>query len=183
MKINKLILIASLAALTLPATAYALPWSWDMFDQKSHKAQEEKALPMPQGIVAVQGEVVMKDRVDAARVKSPFPPTKESIARGLERYKIFCATCHGDGGKGDGPVGLKYVAPTDLTTEYVQNKPDGELYFTIVSGGLAIMPSYGDSVAPDDRWHIVNYIKNGLVVKKPAPAAEAKVKTTAKKRK
>jgi len=59
-------------------------------------------------------------------------------------------------------VGKKYIPPTDLTMDYVQNKPDGDIYYTITNGGLAVMPSYGDSVPKMKRWDMINYIKHGL---------------------
>jgi len=152
----------------LPGLASALPWSWDMYVQPSHKAQEEKALALPAGTVPVDGKPVpMKDRDAAAKVANPVAPTPASIERGRDRFGIYCATCHGSGGKGDGPVGKKYIPPTDLTSDYVQNKPAGDIYYTITHGGLAIMPSYSDSVPPKDRWHIVNYIQH-VLGKKPA---------------
>jgi len=160
---NKLIIAGALFCLALPAGAYAMPWSWDMFDQKSHKAQEDSAPATPEGIVPASGALYVKDRDDSARLVNPFADAaEESISRGRERYGIYCATCHGDTGHGDGLVGQKYITPTDLTTDYIRSKPDGDIYYTITYGGLAIMPSYGESVSAEDRWHIVNYIKHSL---------------------
>lgn len=155
--------------IVLPATAFALPWSWDMFDQVSVKAQEAPALPAPEESVPRNAEVKLKTRDAAAKLKNPVAPTKESIERGKHKYAISCATCHGDGGKGDGLVGQKYVGPTDLTGEYAQGKPDGDLYYTITNGGMVVMPSYGDAVSPEDRWHIVNYIKHVFGKKEARP--------------
>jgi len=160
---NKLVIAGTLFALALPAAANAMPWSWDLFNQRSHKAQEDEAPATPEGIVPAKGILYVKDRADAVRLKNPFADaSRESIARGLNRYTIYCATCHGTTGHGDGPVGQKYITPTDLTSDYVRTKPDGDIYYTITHGGLAIMPSYGESVSPEDRWHIVNYIKHAL---------------------
>jgi len=150
-------------SLSLPALSNAMPWSWDMFDQPSHKAQEEKALAQPKGTVPTTGKpFYLEDRDGAEKLKNPVASTKESLERGKTKYSIHCATCHGDSGKGDGPVGLKFAPPTDLTDEYVQDKPDGDIYYTITYGGLAIMPSYGAAVSNEDRWHIINYIKKAF---------------------
>lgn len=45
-----------------------------------------------------------------------------SATSGKEMYEAYCATCHGKGGKGDGPVApaLK-VPPSDLTVLSKQN--------------------------------------------------------------
>jgi mono/diheme cytochrome c family protein len=40
----------------------------------------------------------------------------ERLARGRRAFQIHCMNCHGDGGKGDGPmVEVLRVPPTDLT--------------------------------------------------------------------
>ncbi|MBI5885692.1 MAG: c-type cytochrome [Deltaproteobacteria bacterium] len=156
----------SLILIALPAAAFAMPWTMDMFDQPSHKAQEEPYPAIPDGSVPTNADPVIKDRGAAARLKNPVPTSDASIMRGKERYETFCLICHGATGVGDGPVGQKYVTPADLSDDYVQSKPDGDIFYTIKYGGLAIMPSHGDSVAPEDRWHIINYIKHELKQKK-----------------
>lgn len=40
----------------------------------------------------------------------------ERLARGEISYRVFCSNCHGESGRGDGPVAdVLTVAPTDLT--------------------------------------------------------------------
>ena len=150
----------------MPVTAMAMPWSWDFFTQPSHKAQEEKALPVPEGTVNTKGRLSLKNREEAANLKNPVSPTPKSIERGKFVFDTYCATCHGETGQGDGIVGQKFVPPADLTSDYVQSKPDGDIYYTITSGGLAIMPMQGDAILPEDRWNVVNYIKSVLSLKK-----------------
>lgn len=166
MRGNKLIILVALILIALPAAAFAMPWSWDMFDQPSHKAQEEPYPAIPEGSVTINADPAIKDRGAAAKLKNPVPMSDESVKRGRERYETFCLTCHGATGVGDGPVGQKYVPPTNLTDGYVQGKPDGDIFYTIKYGGLGIMPLYGDSVASEDRWHIINYIKREFKQKK-----------------
>jgi len=167
MKTLRIIILGSVIALIMPALAYAWPWSWDMYHQKNHRAQEEPAPAQPQGIVTTAGKPFFAtDRVEAAAITSPFTPEAASIKRGRKMYRTYCLPCHGATGHGDGLVGKKYIPPTDLSTDYVQNKADGDIYFTITNGGLAIMPSYADSIPKMDRWHIVNYIKHALTKEK-----------------
>ncbi len=150
-------------ALMVPALAYAWPWSWDMYHQRNHRAQEEPAPPQPDGIVSIEGKPFFaKDRAEAATLKNPVKPTPEALKKGRSLFRIYCLPCHGATGHGDGLVGKKYIPPTDLTSDYVQNKPDGDIFYTITNGGLAVMPSYGDSVDKMDRWYIVNYILHQL---------------------
>jgi mono/diheme cytochrome c family protein len=170
-EMKKFSIITALAflALMLPAMAHAWPWSWDMYHQRNHRAQEEPAPPQPEGIVSIEGKPFFaKDRAEAAGLKNPIAPDTDSIKKGRVLYRTYCLPCHGATGHGDGLVGKKYIPPTDLTSDYVQNKPDGDIFFTITNGGLAVMPSYGDSVAKMDRWHIVNYILHELTKEKTA---------------
>jgi cytochrome c553 len=152
-----------IATISLTGTGWSMPWSWDQFDQPSFKAQEDSPPPTPEGIVRYnKPPLIIKDRESAGSAKNPFSPDEASLARGKFIYKTYCAVCHGETGHGDGPVGKKYVPPTNLTEEYVQGKSDGDIYYTITYGGLAIMPYYRDSINPEDRWHLVNYIKDVL---------------------
>jgi mono/diheme cytochrome c family protein len=159
---NKLIAVFVMIVLS-PGVVSAWPWSWDMFYQPSHRAQKVPAFPKPEGTVPIGGNPFFaKNKQEADALKNPMAPSRESINRGEKRYEIFCEVCHGSGGKGDGPVGKKFVRPADLTLPYIQQKTDGYIFYTIEHGGLFIMPPYGDSIPPEDRWHIINYIKNVL---------------------
>jgi mono/diheme cytochrome c family protein len=92
--------------------------------------------------------------------------TEATMARGKERFGIYCTPCHGQGGQGDGMVhkraeGLAqggWVPPTNVVQEYLRNMPVGELYNTI-SNGVRNMPAYGPQIAPEDRWAIVMYLR------------------------
>ena len=89
-------------------------------------------------------------------------PAQAEDMNGVKLLADACAVCHGTSGKGDGIVGKKFIPPTDLTGKYIKMKPDGDIYFTIRYGGLAVMPQYGDAIPPIDRWHIINYIRTGF---------------------
>jgi mono/diheme cytochrome c family protein len=166
------LVLAALAA--LPGALSALPWDKDMVDQPSVKAQE-KRVDEPKDTVPAQGregtpkpqslaELVMA-RAQAASIANPTPATPESLARGKALYETHCLPCHGAEGHGDGPVGQKFVPqPMNLATDYVQQQPDGQLWYTITWGGV-VMPFYHDAIMPADRWNVVNYVKHALVPK------------------
>ena len=89
-----------------------------------------------------------------------MPASADSLARGKYLYELNCLVCHGATGVGDGPVGLKFVtkAPVDLNEDYTQDQADGQLFFTITRG-RALMPYYRDALNIEERWHVVNYLK------------------------
>ncbi|MDH3588209.1 MAG: cytochrome c [Gammaproteobacteria bacterium] len=156
--------------LTCCGSAMALPWSKDMVDQPSVKPQEttvrqasdsvpvsrKERIPVPTDVADV-----VRSRLEASRkLVSPVPTSPESVARGKEIYDVHCTVCHGSEGKGDGTVGKKFVPPPmDLSTDYVQLQGEGQIYYTITHGGLA-MPFYRDAIKEIDRWHVINYIKS-----------------------
>lgn len=98
--------------------------------------------------------------------KFPLPVDEALIRRGKERYEIFCATCHGQGGDGDGLVTLRameleqgtWVKPTSLHAEPIRLQPVGQLY-NAIANGVRKMPSYASQISVKDRWAIVSYVK------------------------
>ncbi|MEE8233489.1 MAG: cytochrome c [Gammaproteobacteria bacterium] len=157
-----------LLLLLLPDTAITLPWDEDMRDQPSVKPQESKVETAPESVPTTGEEPtpppenineLVKARLQAGAMKNPVPMTGGSVNRGKVLYDIQCAVCHGKHGHGDGPVGRKFIPdPMNLTLDYVQIQPDGQLFYTISHGSIA-MPSYRDSITVKDRWHLINYIK------------------------
>jgi mono/diheme cytochrome c family protein len=89
----------------------------------------------------------------------PFAVTAELLARGQERYGIFCTPCHGLDGYGQGMIVRRgFSPPPSLHEERLHQLPDGYL-FQIISEGRGVMYGYGDRVPPADRWAIVAYIR------------------------
>ncbi|MEN9444910.1 MAG: hypothetical protein RIS47_1801 [Bacteroidota bacterium] len=105
----------------------------------------------------------------AAKLVNPILFTKADLARGKEKFDIYCAVCHNTTGDGKGTLFTsgKFIAqPRDLTSPRVQTDlNDGQLYHVISVGTISgLMGPHGDQVLPADRWRIVNYIKNQFSV-------------------
>ena len=162
--------IALIAALfLLPGAGWSLPWDKDMQNQPSIKAQETETGANEQSVPVGGGELypapkdmieLVRARLDAGEVLvNPVQKSPESLERGRQMFDIHCLVCHGPEGRGDGPVGKKFVPqPMDLTLDYVQTQPAGQLYYTISHGSIA-MPFYRQSLSDEDRWNIINYVK------------------------
>ncbi|MEM7410814.1 MAG: cytochrome c [Myxococcota bacterium] len=96
---------------------------------------------------------------------NPRPMSLDSLENGKVAYEIYCATCHGDTGVGDGPVSmngdlrgpfggvLAIAGPASIA----KIRSDGHIYSTIRYGRRR-MPGYA-RIPSDDRWDIVNYIR------------------------
>jgi len=70
-----------------------------------------------------------------------------------------CETCHGLSGKGNGlfAFGLN-PKPANLTSIIVQKQSDGAIFWKI-SNGNAPMPAFKYSLSKQQRWGVVNYIR------------------------
>jgi cytochrome c oxidase cbb3-type subunit 2 len=96
------------------------------------------------------------------------PLTPEALIRGRRVYEgMQCAACHGDGARGDGPLadelidedGLS-IRPSDLTKPQLRSGQGPESLYRTVMTGLdgTPMPSYGDSLSPDEAWDLALYL-------------------------
>lgn len=165
-KAKTLIIAAALA----PSMVFAWPWSTDMMNQPSIKPQEGPPAAFPKRSIPVMGiPTKVKNREEATNLKNPVAADEASIKKGKYLFKIICAACHGLTGKADSPVSEK-IGAVDLTADYIQNYADGYIWGTI-SFGSAIMPAYGvpneqggsNDLSPEERWHVVNYVKKQLL--------------------
>ena len=102
----------------------------------------------------------------------PLPVTDELVARGRERYDIFCSACHGFTGRGDGMVvrrGFRRAA--SFHDERLRAAPVGH-YFDAMTNGWGAMPSYSHQISVKDRWAIAAYIR-ALQLTQPEPQGSA----------
>jgi mono/diheme cytochrome c family protein len=100
----------------------------------------------------------------------PFPITKEVLERGQERYQIFCSSCHGMTGYGDGMVarrGFNKPAPASLHQDKLRQAPVGH-FFDVVTNGWGAMPSHASQIPTEDRWKIIAYIRALQLSQTPA---------------
>ena len=88
------------------------------------------------------------------------------MKRGQERYNIYCSSCHGLAGDGDGLVTRRaleleqgtWIKPTSFHSENVTQQPVGRLFHSITNG-VRKMPGYGDLIPVEDRWAILLYLR------------------------
>jgi len=88
------------------------------------------------------------------------------LARGQDRFNIYCAPCHGYDGTGDGMVAqrVKQIGQSLLPRNLVDAKagvvtmPNGQLYNTI-SNGFNTMQGYAAQIPVRDRWAILLYVR------------------------
>jgi mono/diheme cytochrome c family protein len=89
----------------------------------------------------------------------PFPVTADVLARGHERFNVYCTPCHGRVGDGNGFIpsrGLK--RPPSYHIDRLRKAPVG-YFFDVMTNGFGVMQDYSAQIAPRDRWAIVAYVR------------------------
>jgi mono/diheme cytochrome c family protein len=171
-----------LTVMVLPSVALAWPWSQDMMNQPSIKPQEGVMTPFPHRSVPVMGiPTKVANREEAKGLQNPIPLTAASLKKGRNLFRIYCAACHGLSGKADSPVSSK-IGAIDLTDDYVQKTLTEGWVFGTITFGSYVMPAYGvpgeqggsNDLSVEERWHVVNYVKNGLVKESSGSSVAAK---------
>ena len=102
----------------------------------------------------------------------PFPVTEDILARGQQRYNIYCAPCHSRVGDGNGVIPSRGFPrrPPSYHTDRLRKAPLGYL-FDVMTNGFGSMPDYASQIAPRDRWAIVAYLR-ALQLSQGASAAD-----------
>ena len=89
----------------------------------------------------------------------PMELNGELLARGRERYDIYCSMCHGRAGFGDGIVIRRgMIPPPSFHEERLRNVSVGHLY-NVVTDGVRNMAAYKSRIAVNDRWAIAAYVR------------------------
>jgi len=89
----------------------------------------------------------------------PFKLDAKVLARGQDRYNIYCAPCHSRVGDGLGMIVQRgYKRPPTFHQDRLRNAPVGH-FFDVMSNGFGAMPDYSSQVKPADRWAIAAYIR------------------------
>lgn len=128
-------------------------------------ASPSKPAVMPMGPMAGMG---MMERhhagvpADYADLSNPVLADDESLARGAELYSANCASCHGDGGMGDGPAGAALNPAASPVARTSQMMGNGYLFWRISEGGVPFgtaMPAWKEALDERARWDVINYLR------------------------
>ena len=132
-----------------------------MFQQPKYRTQapaplfaDNTASQLPPDGTVAQGALA-----DEQASTAPPPATPALLARGQERFQIYCKPCHGVGGDGDGTIVARgFPHPPSYASTQVMSLTGAQI-FGVITNGYGIMYPYGDRVAPTDRWAIVAYVR------------------------
>jgi mono/diheme cytochrome c family protein len=99
-----------------------------------------------------------------AGLTNPVAADAGSLVRGGEIYAAQCATCHGDGGMGDGPASVG-LDPAPAAIAHTSQMLGDDYQFWRVSEGGAMDP-FNSAMIPwkgildeQARWDVLNYVQ------------------------
>ena len=185
-------LVLIVRARLVPSTEPRIHLIQDMDSQPKYKPQagsplfaDGRAMRPPVAGTVEHAAIVDNPALTTGRVGERWvdvlPVTADDVllARGRQRYEVFCTPCHGVSGNGDGPVSKRaetlaegtWAPPSSLHADQSRGLAVGQIYDTI-SHGVRNMPSYGAQIGVHDRWAIVAHVR-ALQRSQPAPVADA----------
>ena len=131
-----------------------------MYDQESVRTYEKKMPDSPQGTIPISGGVEVLSRTEPKDLKNPFPMAAAAVPQGKGAYFNFCVQCHGPRADGNGTVGQSFAPlPANLADPQVLGQSDGEIFYK-VSLGYGRHPALASTVAEQDRWAIIHYLRS-----------------------
>jgi mono/diheme cytochrome c family protein len=101
----------------------------------------------------------------------PFPVTAQVLARGQERYNIYCTPCHSRVGNGAGMIVQRGYKPAGNFHDAKRLAQPLSHYFYVITNGYGAMPDYSAQLTPEDRWAVASYIR-ALQFSQSASAAD-----------
>lgn len=89
----------------------------------------------------------------------PVEISSATMARGRERYQIYCTACHGPLGDGNGVTkALGMAATPTFHDDRLRQMAEGEIFNTITHGKNQMGP-YGARITVEDRWAVIAYVR------------------------
>jgi mono/diheme cytochrome c family protein len=100
-----------------------------------------------------------KDAEGAFVTAIPAAVDAAFVARGRDRYEIYCQPCHDPRGDGRGILFQRGNVPTaSMHQEKIRAYPDGQI-FDVITNGVGLMAGYRWPITAEDRWAIVAYVR------------------------
>ncbi len=117
-----------------------------------------------------EGAIARDDPAQAEALRDRPALDDALLARGRERYDIYCSPCHDFSGYGHGTVPARgFPQPPSLHSARLRSVASRYIV-EVITEGHGVMYSYADRVAPRDRWAIAAYVR-ALQLSQNAPVA------------
>ena len=96
--------------------------------------------------------------------KNPMAANAAAVDAGKKTYNVYCSSCHGEGGKGDGPAAPSLnPRPQDLAGHETE-MTDDYMFWRIHEGGMmepfrSSMPAWKDALSDEQIWQVVAFLR------------------------
>ncbi|HCN05761.1 MAG TPA: hypothetical protein DIS79_09080 [Bacteroidetes bacterium] len=139
----------------------AIPQSANTFftDRKSVREPVEGTVARGQDVYPLgPGDI---DAAEGLNRNPGVPKTEFVLARGQNRFNVFCSPCHNYDAHGESRVAVRgqWAGIPDLTRDETKALSNARIYH-IISAGQNLMPSYADKISTTDRWAIIYYLRS-----------------------
>lgn len=163
---KRIVVIVILLAAALSAAYGALIYYDNNFkygrmrETPAVKPHEDPIPNMDEGVVPVHGGEALFRHGKGEALSSPLKcDAPKTLAAGKRAYFTYCVPCHGRYLDGLGTVGQSfYPLPTNLKSPEVLNQDDASLFYTI-GFGQKRMPALATTIAVNDRWAVIHYVR------------------------
>ena len=97
---------------------------------------------------------------DTHKLIDPLSGNAMTLKKGKEIYNLYCGSCHGEIGFGDGPArGPSGKKPANFHDGKFKKQTSGDIFWKI-SAGRKDMPSFEKVLSEEQRWQLVSYLRN-----------------------
>jgi len=92
-----------------------------------------------------------------AELKNPIEATEENLEKGKELYSIYCISCHGK--KGDGNGYLAQAEKFEGIPSYKDREITAGSIYHVIYHGKNLMGSHSGQLTYNERWQIIHYVE------------------------
>lgn len=162
MKINVKLLFAVILAIPLYLTFLAL--HTDIAQAIDEHEADHKALESSPEHETYEVKVPESKLSEVKALKNVVASNEKSLteAKAIFTGKGTCFNCHGEKGRGDGELASSFQPPPRNFTmpAWQKVRTDGEIFWVITNGTDHDMPAFGDMLSDEEKWSLVNYIRD-----------------------
>jgi len=167
-----LVLVLGVAVFSSTATRLAFRYGGELplYNFMKHQTRLAAQAPSlsPAGVTRpVEGTVARgflpyhyRGRPDdaGANLVNTLPVTTANLARGRDRFTVFCQPCHGRLADARGTLTAAFPKAPTLHSRKVREWSDGRIY-AVLTEGQNLMPRWEAQISRDDRWLIIHYLR------------------------
>ncbi|MDR3669054.1 MAG: cytochrome c [Ignavibacteriaceae bacterium] len=136
----------------------------------NYTARQNVSPPLPDSTKQADLPVIQAKTIAPIDITKIGDPTPDLLAKGKNIFTTVCISCHGEGGKGDGPAGsILNPKPQNFTSKIGwKNGPKLNQIYKTLSDGIpgSGMASYA-YLTPEEKFGLAHYIRTTFVQDPP----------------